>query len=334
MNFKEEMQVKKLDTDTIYAGILGVAVGDAVGVPYEFKSQEEIALAPAADMIGHGTYDLPKGYWSDDTSMTLAAIDAMSKWQGREDYDAVMKCFCDWYYESKYTPADELFDCGNTCGSAIRNYRYHGKSTDECGIADEWSNGNGGLMRILPALFYVHAKYGENWIENAEAVRTVEKLTALTHANKRCLIASVMYLSVAEEILKGKDKETAVADGLRAAKELYAKDPDALDALRYFDRVCAEGFADTPIEDIRSGGYVIESIEASIWCFLNTGSYRECILKAVNLGHDTDTTAAIAGGLAGLYYGLEGIPKEWVSALAKLGYIKELCDAFRDSLGE
>ncbi len=324
--------MKKIDVKTIYAGIFGVAVGDAVGVPYEFKSREIIAENPAVDMIGHGTYDLPKGFWSDDTSMTLAMLDGMSEWRNEEDYNAVMERFSEWYFEDKYTPDDEMFDCGNTCSIAIHNYKRLGMNIDECGLEDEYSNGNGGLMRIIPALFYVHFKYGENWIGDSGAINTIEKLTALTHAHKRSRIASVMYLSVAEEILKGKNKKDAVIDGLTVARVAYLRDVEGLPELCHFERVLTDDFECTPLDEIRGGGYVVDSLEAAVWAFLNTDSYKACILKSVNLGDDTDTIAAIAGGLAGLFYGLKGIPEKWLSDLARFWYIKELCDKYYDTI--
>ena len=324
--------MKAINIETIYAGILGVAVGDAVGVPYEFLKTEDMKKRPATDMASGGIHGQPKGFWSDDTSMTLAMMDAMSTWENKEDYDAVMKNFSAWYYDSEYTPDNDVFDCGTTCSYAVHNYKELGKGPDECGVRGEYANGNGALMRILPALFYVHSKYGEAWVQNKEAISIIEKLTALTHAHKRSSIASVMYLSVAEEILKGKNKDEAVKDGIASAKVHYLKEIEGLIELNHFVRVSSPDFKDMPEEDMRSGGYVIESIEAAIWCFLNTDSYRECILKAVNLGHDTDTTAAIVGGLAGLYYGLKDIPVEWLQSLARLGYIKELCDKYAETI--
>ena len=320
------------ELEKLYAGVLGVAAGDAVGVPFEFLSKSEIKRNPATDMTSGGYHNQPKGFWSDDTSMMLAMMDGMSEWKGREDYVKVMDCFCDWLFDAKYTPADHVFDAGITCQDAVYNYRYEGAGPEECGIADEMSNGNGALMRILPALFYVRSKYGEHWIDNKDAVTVIEKLTALTHAHKRSRMASVMYLSVCEKILEGKDKESAVKEGLRAAREIYSKNSDDIAELKYFDRVAGEDFKETSADDLPSSGYVIDTIEAAIWAFLTTDNYRECILKVINLGKDTDTAAAVAGGLAGLYYGLKGIPEDWLRSLARFGYLKEMCDKYADAI--
>ena len=127
--------------------IVGHAVADALGVPVEFKSRENLEKNPVLDMMGYGTYKVPKGSWSDDTSMTLCTLDAMNK--DNIDYDKVMKNLCKWRYENEYTPTGETFDIGITCSLAINSYK-NGKPYNECGLYDEGSNGNGSLMRIHP----------------------------------------------------------------------------------------------------------------------------------------------------------------------------------------
>ncbi len=188
-------------------------------------------------------------------------------------------------------------------------------------------------MRVMPALFWCLAKNGAGVIENENSRRVVHELTALTHSHPRCLVASGLYLAVCEELLNGKEKREAVNDGFARAFEVYSRIPKCAAELPYFDRVMDKDFEKTPKELIYSGGYVIETIEAAVWCFLNTSTYEECILTAINMGHDADTVAEVAGGFAGLYYGYDEIPEEWRKTVLASDMIKDICGIFADNLG-
>ena len=296
--------------------MLGHAVADALGVPVEFVSRAKLDAEPVTDMMGFGTYPYPAGCWSDDTSMSLAALDSLSS--GKLDWDEIMDNFGQWYYHDAYTPTGELFDAGNTCSVAISNYVSNGKSHRNCGLKGETANGNGSLMRIHPFALYLFSKGNLR-------IATIHKASALTHAHKRSQIACGIYSFVLWALLNNPTKES-ILEGLQRAQKYYADEMEngAYDDLYLmgssFD-VCAE----TKRENIKSSGYVVHTLEAAIWCLLTTDSYRECVLKAVNLGDDTDTVAAVAGGLAGALYGYEAIPNEWLAVLQKRNYIEDMC---------
>lgn len=255
--------------------VYGLAVGDAVGVPYEFKRRGSFQCA---GMIGYGTHDQPAGTWSDDTSMTLATC-ASIKNMGKIDCEDIRRQFEAWFYEKKYTPFGEVFDYGITCSQAIDNKK---------GKDDERSNGNGSLMRILPLAF----------VPNITDEQIAE-VSAITHAHKISKEACIIYVRIAQEMLAGVSPLEAI--------EKHVSEKSILHRLRHICRV--------EENEIRSSGYVVDSFEAAMWSLLTTHSYKECIKKAVNLGDDTDTVAAIAGGLAGILYGIENIPKEWMEKL-------------------
>ena len=255
--------------------VYGLAVGDAVGVPYEFTRRGSFQCA---GMTGHGTHDQPAGTWSDDTSMTLATC-ASIKNMGKIDCEDIRRQFEAWFYEKKYTPFGEVFDCGITCSQAIRNKK---------GKEDERSNGNGSLMRILPLAF----------VPNITDEQIAE-VSAITHAHKISKESCIIYVGIAQEIFAGVSPREAI--------EKHVSEKSILHRLRYIDRL--------EEKEIRSSGYVVDSFEAAMWSLLTTNSYKECIEKAVDLGDDTDTVAAIAGGLAGILYGIENIPKEWLDKL-------------------
>ena len=324
----------------IKAVVIGHAVGDALGVPVEFMTREELKKNPVTTMIGYGTYPVPKGAWSDDTSMSLCALDALG--EGKINFDKVMVNFARWYYQDLFTPTGEMFDVGNTCSIAIERYMREQVSWRECGLTDERSNGNGSLMRIHPFALYTY--FLDTNVKTK--IEIIELASGLTHAHPRSKMACGIYAFVLWELLddarKFGNKET-VRRGLRKARKYYACNPE----FKHFSyKLCrqiadcdhiweVEGFHRATEEDIVSDGYVVNSLEAAIWCLYHTWTYKDCVLKAVNLGDDTDTIAAIAGGLAGAMYGYDAIPKEWRKALLKREYIEDLCEkAFSETINK
>lgn len=301
--------------------VIGHAIGDALGVPVEFMSREELKEKPVVDMQGYGTFPVPKGAWSDDTSMSICALDAFD--EGKLNFDKVMLNFARWYYQDAFTPTGEMFDIGNTCIMAIERYMKENMSWRECGLCDEYSNGNGSLMRIHPFVLYTYLL--DTNIKTK--VEIIELASALTHAHPRSKIACGIYAFVLWELLdnaqNGCGKE-AVRTGLKNAKNYYQGQVEfELHFAKLYQIADSNSMTE---EDINSDGYVVHTLEAAIWCLLNTDSYKECVLKAVNVGDDTDTTAAIAGGLAGAMYGYDYIPKTWRETLIKREYIEGLCE--------
>jgi ADP-ribosylglycohydrolase len=258
--------------------------------------------------------------------MSLAALDVIAG--GKLDWDAVMSGFGEWYYNDKYTPTGILFDVGTTCSIAIDNYFKRHKSIGECGLSDARSNGNGSLMRIHPFVLYLYLK-------NNFDVEVVHTASALTHGHERSKMACGIYAFVLWELLNNPSKD-AVVSGLNKAERFYAE-WDEMETYyeMLFRRIghtkmhCEDDALEKATrDDIKSSGYVVYTLEAAIWCLLNTNSYKECVLTAVNLGGDTDTVAAIAGGLAGALYGYDAIPEEWLNTLIKRDYIENMCDSF------
>ncbi len=316
----------------IYDTFFGQAIGDAAGVPLEFTSTESHEADPVTGMIGWGSHHQPEGTWSDDTSMTLAALEALAQSGDEPDYDRIMSSFSYWVLSAEFTATGDLFDIGGTCSAAIDRYM-HGHGALECGLRSEGACGNGGLMRVMPALFWCLAKNGPGVVENERSLEMIHTLTALTHAHPRCLVASGLYLAACEELLNGKEKREALQCGFERARKVYEAIPECTAMLPDFSRILEPDFEQTPKAAIRSDGFVIHTIEAAVWCFLGTDSYKDCIVRAINLGHDADTVAEVAGGFAGLYYGLEGIPQEWRETLLAPDMIRTLCDKFAENLG-
>jgi ADP-ribosylglycohydrolase len=238
----------------------GQAVGDALGVPYEFRMRGSFTCT---DMVGHSSHNQPAGTWSDDTSMALATCDSLRE-KGCVDVADMRRRFERWYHEGAYT-VDGLFDIGGCTARAL---------DEGHGQAGGRDNGNGSLMRILP-LAFTDATDDE-----------VRAVSAITHAHHTSCDACVRMAHVARKLIAGATPAEVAANQIGA-----------------------------PESDIRSGGFVRDTERAALWCLGNTSTYADCVLLAVNLGDDTDTTAAVAGGLAGIVYGMDAIPAKWMDEL-------------------
>ena len=309
----------------IYNTLYGAIVADALGVPVEFKEREYLKENPVTDMTGYGTYNLPKGSWSDDSSMMLCLADSIGNTKGI-DYEDIMKNFSDWLFKHKYTPDGKTFDCGRTCSKAICNYKLDGISPVECGGPGERDNGNGSLMRIAPLPLYLFQKYGPDAMSKEESYDIVHKVSSLTHRHKISLIGCDIYCSIMIEILKGTKKEELQQNALPKIGEYVRHNPHYAPALKAYDRIAHKTFASLSEDTIRSSGYVVDTLEAALWCFLNTDNYKSCVLKAVNLGSDTDTVACVAGSIAGLYYG--EIPESWIKVIRNKKFVDKIIANF------
>lgn len=315
-------------------GLLGLAVGDALGVPYEFSSRSEMRNNPATDMIGYGTYNQPEGSWSDDTSMALCSADSLCRGL---DPDDMMKKFSAWINRRQYTACGVVFDVGRTCRRAIDLFD-NGCPAEMCGVAGEQGNGNGALMRILPISLWGILE-GKTLADDAALLNAVHGISALTHAHERGMICCGIYTLFIDEWLHRNPQEGLMELACRA----YDRALHAYSAMgsAFADEILAPGrfihpqkLAHTPEHEIQSGGYVLETLHAAFWCLLTTNDYASCVLKAVNLGGDTDTTAAVAGGLAGLVYGAEGIPRRWLELLKNRELIEDIADRLNQSLAK
>ena len=329
-----KMDIKEI----IKAGVFGVITGDALGVPVEFTSRAERKTDPVTDMREYGTHSQPKGTWSDDSSMALATMDSIIL-RGGIRYDDIMEKFEKWLLHGDYTPHGDTFDVGMTCAKAISRY-HKGVDPRECGGKGEYDNGNGSIMRIMPVSLYVGLNedyWNKDYLD--EAVYDIHGVSCLTHGHPRSQMGCMIYTSMCHELIYRKNR--TVLETLQCAidrtLEYYSK---AWEEYSWFDsefhkEIKADSykrlrdlisFGNLAESEISSGGYVVHTLEAAIWCLLNSDSYADSVLKAVNLGDDTDTTGAVAGGLAGLCYGYDSIPKDWIDSVDSKEWIERMCE--------
>lgn len=300
----------------VKAGIMGVCIGDALGVPVEFKSREDLKRFPVAKMLEYMSWNQPKGTWSDDSSLTLCLADELSKGY---DLEKIGQSFVKWNKYGHWTAHGRLFDIGGTTRYSLARL-IKGESAKFSGNIFEEDNGNGSLMRILPLAFYL-----EKEDDIQKLYLAVKEVSAITHGHFRSVFACFIYVIFAVQLLKGKNKREAYEQTQNITLKYAEEQGFNPKEIELFNRVLKNDISGYTEDEIRSGGYVLHSLEASLWCFLNSESYAEAVLKAVNLGEDTDTTGAITGGIAGIYYGYENIPEEWIAELVRKDDIEELC---------
>lgn len=317
-------QNKISEKDRIKGALFGFFVGDALGVPVEFINREELRKNRVTDMLEYGTHNQPKGTWSDDSSMVIATIDSLNN-KKSIDYTDIMNNFLEWYKYAKYTPANDVFDIGNATALALRKYN-NNKNNFKCGGSDIYTNGNGSLMRILPVSLYLH--YTDDPIFDV-----VNNISSMTHAHIYSIFSCIIYTIFINEYLTIEDTEKAYHSMQSLIKKVLEDNRNSIignldDLKKVFNRVIYNDISKYKEIEIKSTGYVIDSLEASFWCLLTTNNYSDAVLKAVNLGDDTDTIAALTGGLAGLIYGYNSIYPKWINSLQKKEYLDKLVENF------
>ena len=300
--------------------IIGFAIADAMGVPLEFCFREKLQENLTTEMKGYGSHTVPKGSWSDDTSMTLCLIDAINKTGDIVPKD-IADNFVKWIENAEFTPIGETFDVGRTCLRAILNYEKNIAAPEECGEDSEYSNGNGSLMRISPMIYYCYSKS----MSDSEIYKYVKIVSSITHKHEVSILGCYIYVLFGIELLKGKDFNQAYEVIKNKSYEMFS----TVSKERYA-RILEKDISKHEMDDIKSSGYVVDTLEAAFWTLMTTQNYNEAVIKAINLGEDTDTVGACVGALAGIYYGLESINENWKKDLIKYEYIEELCNKFNE----
>ena len=288
--------------------LLGLAVGDAVGTTVEFAPRD--SFEPVTDMVGGGPFNLQPGQWTDDTSMALCLAESLLDCGGFDAHDQQQR-YWRWLNEGHMSSTGECFDIGNTVRSAL--YRYQTSGEPFAGSQKPRSAGNGCIMRLAPVPMYFAGNHERAVYHSIESSRT-------THGAPQCLDACRLFGSQLARALAGASKEELLIgnDHLEFEEPLVAA-------------IAAANYVAKPKSDIRGSGYVVESLEAALWCFYHTGNYQDAVLLATNLGDDADTTAAITGQIAGAFYGASAIPEPWRVRLARADFIKSLADRLHEA---
>ncbi len=294
----------KYQTNRASGCLLGLAVGDALGTTLEFTGPGQ--FTPLTDMIGGGPFRLKAGGWTDDTSMALCLAESLIE-RGFDPQDQ-MDRYIRWWKEGHMSSTGSCFDIGNTVRSALATYQREGNPFS--GGSDEYSAGNGSIMRLAPVPMYSR--------DPDEAVFHCGQSSRTTHQAPAAIDACRYLGGIIWGLIHGVSKEDVLSP-------FYHPTGAAWENLHpSIAEVAGGSFKHRHPPEIRGSGYVVRSLEAALWAFHHATDFREGALLAVNLGEDADTTGAIYGQLAGAYHGRSGIPSEWIQRLARLELIDSL----------
>ncbi|MGT2950265.1 ADP-ribosylglycohydrolase [Streptococcus cuniculi] len=317
----DSIQLGKLaNLQMIKAIIYGLSIGDALGVPVEFRERDSFHIS---NMEGYGTYHQPSGTWSDDTSLSLALIEHLYE---ESDLNGLMDKFV--AYRTGYlTPHGQCFDIGIATNKAIDAY-LSGVSPEECGGKCEDDNGNGALMRISPLSMLLRKNFNFT-----EKFSLIEKYTKITHGHPRSLVASIIYVQILIGLLLNNSLSKVLEQYQPHFENYFKRQPSYWKEYEtHFKEIFQPSFFEKDRSEVASTGYVVDTLKAVIWCVGITNGFEEAVLKAVNLGGDTDTIGAITGTLAAALYQLESLPKDWIDQLANKVLIDEKCHQLLDTL--
>lgn len=303
-----ELRPEKTEERNRFLGcLLGLACGDAVGTTVEFRLRD--SFEPVTDMVGGGPFSLKPGQWTDDTSMALCLATSLIERKGFDPHDQMVR-YCKWWEEGYLSSTGRCFDIGNATRAALSRFQKTGEPFS--GSTDPNSAGNGSLMRLASAPMFFFP-------DHRAVVRFSRDSSQTTHGAAECIDACRLFGSMLFKALSGQPKE-----------EILFGDPfpgwtePPLSAR--IQAIAGGTYRSKSEQNIRGSGYVVESLEAALWCFYHTDNFRDAILKAVNLGDDADTTGAVCGQIAGAHYGREGIPETWLQRLTKRDLIEGLAE--------
>lgn len=282
--------------------LTGLACGDAVGTTLEFMPRG--SFEPVTGMTGGGPFHLSPGEWTDDTAMALCLATSLLEQNGF-DADDQMQRYVRWWKEGYMSSTGVCFDIGNATRSALQRYQDDGNPF--AGSVHPFSAGNGSLMRLAPVVMFYFP-------DESQAIRYAADSSRTTHAAAECVDACRYFAALLTALFNGNTKQ-------QLEKVTYQAQTKRVQAVQQ------GSYLSKSYDEIRGSGYVAESLEAALWCFVHHDSFEDAILAAVNLGDDADTTGAICGQLAGAFYGIDAIPAEWQQPLVKLSDITALADA-------
>ncbi len=307
------IRLKQLNKEMINrfrGSLIGLAIGDALGVPLEFQAPG--TFEPVTDMIGGGLFNLKPGEWTDDTSTALCLAESLIQ---KKDFNPVdqLKRYLKWYKEGYLSVNEECFDIGNTTKEAL--HRFLETQEPYCGPDHEHSAGNGSIMRLAPIPLYYYSNPEIAIIKSGESSRT-------THQHPLTIDACKYMAGIIIGALIGQTKEEILSKRYNPIPHYWKENILSPE----IDEIACGSFKEKKPPQIKGNGFVVKSIEAALWAFYNSESFEEGCLMAVNLGDDADTTGAVYGQIAGAYYGETGIPIKWIKKLVKYDLISDIAN--------
>ena len=298
-------------------GIIGCAIGDALGTITKNQDRDYLLDHPVLKMTPCIKKGLPKGSWGDSTSLMLATTYAITK-KGI-NYDYIAENCVSWFTSNKFCSVSESFGIGKSTLKSLVRFTQREKPAYECGENSINDNGNSSLKLMLPLVFYLTAKK-----ETKEKVyEIIKKVCSITHRHELSICACYIYVHYIMFILNGNNKFAAI-------KKLKSVDFSMFSnaTLQYYSRILVGNIYELDIDEIKSSSFVVDTLESVLWCFLKSDNFKDCLIATTNIGGDTSTIGALAGSIAGIYYGTNNIPKDWIDNVRKKEYLTEISEDY------
>jgi ADP-ribosylglycohydrolase len=297
-------------------GLMGFVIGDILGFPLSGKTREELLKEPVTKLKPFDDTSIEEGAWSNNTSLLLTTIDSINA-KCAIDYEDMMIKLSIYKNHASYTPLGIVLDIDRTTARSIDKYIEEKENPLLCGV--ESSTNNKSLMRVFPLSYYAI----DTHLKELEILDLVKKVSSLTHPNEECRMACYIYVRFAMFLINGKDKLAAYNMTKAVDYTMFTEDT------RFkFDRLLKNNITDYKLKDIVSDDNVVNTLETVIWVLLNANNYKESIIGSINLGDDTSSIGALVGALAGILYGYESIPEEWLDKIIKKDYIMDIFEEF------
>ncbi len=298
-------------------GIIGGAIGDALGTITKNRNRDDLLSNPVLKMVPCIKKGLPKGSWGDSTSLMLATMYAITK-KGI-DYNFIAENCVSWFTCNKFCSVGESFGIGKTTLKALVRFTQRQKNAYDCGENTFNDNGNSALKMMLPLVYYFTAN--KETKENVYDV--IKKVCSITHRHELSVCACYIYVHYIMFILNGNNKFAAI-------KKLRTIDFSMFSnaTLEYYSRILVGNIYELDLDEIKSSSFVVDTLESVLWCFTKSDNYKDCIIATTNIGGDTSAIGALAGAIAGIYYGTNKIPKDWYDNLRKKDYLTEISENF------
>ncbi len=302
-------------------GIIGSAIGDALGTTTKGQAREYLLEHPVLKMAPCIKKGIPKGAWGDSTSLMVATTSAITK-RGL-DYDYIAENCVSWFTSNRFCSVSESFGIGQTTLKALIRFTQRQKSACECGEGLFKDNGNSSLKMVLPLAYYFTANK-----ETKENVYTaIKNVCSITHRHEISICACYIYVHYAMFLLNGNNKFAAIKKLKNIDYSMFSNN-----TLKYFSRILVGNLAELDIDEINSTSFVVDTLESILWCFIKSDNYKDCIIATTNIGDDTSSISALTGALAGIYYGTNKIPKDWYDNVRRKDYLTTVSEEFETYL--
>lgn len=302
-------------------GIIGSAIGDALGTTTKGQAREYLLEHPVLKMTPCIKKGIPKGAWGDSTSLMVATTYAITK-RGL-DYDYIAENCVSWFTSNRFCSVGESFGIGRTTLKALIRFTQRQKSATECGEGLIKDNGNSALKMVLPLAYYFIANK-----ETKENVYTaIKNVCSITHRHEISICACYIYVHYAMFLLNGNNKFAAIKKLKTLDYSMFSNN-----TLEYFSRILVGNLSELDIDEINSTSFVVDTLESILWCFIKSDNYKDCIIATTNIGDDTSSIGALTGALAGIYYGTNKIPKDWYDNVRRKDYLTTISEEFETYL--